>query len=122
MKGFLCFIAGFIVGVSCILLLGVGASVANDGRTFFDEPGDCIVSSGSLEVFQASTGVGALVRIKDASYDDITMLLHADDGVVFYDDQVIKIPKGKCARQIGIYKYTNRMGMELTVPIVQIME
>lgn len=122
MKGFLCFIAGFIVGVGCILLLGIGASAANDGRTFFDEPGDCIVSSGSLEVFQASTGVGALVRIKDASYDDITMLLHADEGVVFYDDQVIKIPKGKCARQIGVYKYKNRMDMELTVPIVQIME
>ncbi len=122
MKGFLWFIAGFIVGVGCIVLLGLGASASDDGRTFFDEPGDCIVSSGSLEVFQASAGAGALVKRKNASYDDLIMLLHADDNVAFYDDQIIKIPAGKCARQIGVYEYTNRADMVVTVPIVKIME
>lgn len=122
MKGFLCFIAGFIVGIGCIMLLGVVASSTDDGKTFFVEPGDCIVSSGSLEVFQASAGAGALVKRKNASYDDLIMLLHTDDNVAFYDEQVIKIPAGKCARQIGVYEYTNRADMVRTVPIVKIME
>ena len=50
------------------------------------------------------------------------MLLQADDNVAFYDDQIIKIPAGKCARQIGVYEYTNRADMVVTVPIVKIMD
>lgn len=122
MKGFLWFIAGFIVGVGCIMLLGLGASAADDGRTFFVEPEECIVSGGSLEVFQAIGNGTALVKRKNASYDDLIMLLQAEENVEFYDDQVIKIPAGKCARQVGVYKYKNRMDMVNTVPIVKIME
>lgn len=122
MKGFLWFIAGFIVGVGCTMLLGLGASAADDGRTFFVEPEECIVSGGSLEVFQAIGNGTALVKRKNASYDDLIMLLQAEENVEFYDDQVIKIPAGKCARQVGVYKYKNRMDMVNTVPIVKIME
>ena len=123
MKGFLCFLAGFVVGVVCVLLLGVGATVADDGRTFFVEPEECIVERGSLEVFQYIGNGAALVKRKNASYnDDLIMLLQADENVEFYDEQVIKIPAGKCARQVGVYKYKNRMDMLKTVPIVKIME
>lgn len=48
----------------------------------------------------------------------ITVLFLADENKSFYDEQKIKVPKGECAVQIGIYKYydvTNK-----TVPIVTI--
>ena len=36
--------------------------------------------------------------------------------------QVIEIPEGKCARQVGVYTYPTKMEIERTVPIVEIME
>jgi hypothetical protein len=32
----------------------------------------------------------------------------------------IEIPANKCARQIGLYQYTAKMGMDKTVPTVLI--
>jgi hypothetical protein len=40
---------------------------------------------------------------------------------LYYDDQVIKVPEGKCMRQIGVYEYQTRMETIKTVPIVQVM-
>lgn len=50
----------------------------------------------------------------------LTVLFLNEDGLSYYDDQVIKIPSGKCAKQIGIFKYSAKSGMEKTVPIVGI--
>ena len=42
------------------------------------------------------------------------------NGKSYYDDQIIKIPSGKCVKQIGVYKYQTKDGFEKTVPIVDI--
>ena len=44
-----------------------------------------------------------------------------DNGEYYYDEQIIKVPKGKCMRQVGIYKYQAKSGIEKTVPIVMLM-
>ena len=36
------------------------------------------------------------------------------------DCLTMTIPSGKCAKQIGIFKYSAKSGMEKTVPIVGI--
>ena len=53
---------------------------------------------------------------------DLLVLITNDNDEYYYDDQLIKIPKGKCMRQIGVYKYPTRMNMEKTVPIVKLMD
>lgn len=56
--------------------------------------------------------------------DDITIVLClAKKGRSYYDGQIIEIPKGKCAKQIGIYKYTSQFfDIEKTVPVVDILD
>ncbi len=50
------------------------------------------------------------------------VLLINDEGKYYYDDQIIEIPKGKCLRQIGVYKYMTKAEFEKTVPIAKIMD
>ena len=45
-----------------------------------------------------------------------------DSGEYYYDDQIIKTTKTKCFKQVGIYKYNTRAGIEKTVPIVKLMD
>jgi len=99
--------------------------VSNEGtdkygnyHKFFDEPAD-VIESQSFEVLQALSGGAALVRADD--YLGVKCLLMNDEGKDYYDDQIVKVPAGKVARQIGIYRYKNYMGLEKTVPIVKIM-
>ena len=104
--------------------------VSNEGtdkygnyHKFFDEPAD-VIESQSFEVLQALSGGAALVRADDEGngyYLGVKCLLMNDEGKDYYDDQIVKVPAGKVARQIGIYRYKNYMGLEKTVPIVKIM-
>jgi len=48
----------------------------------------------------------------------ILALLINNDGKSYYDDQKIKIPAGKCARQIGAYQCTTRDKFSKTFPAV----
>ncbi len=48
----------------------------------------------------------------------VTALFPSQDGKEYYDGQIIRIPAGKCARQIGVYKgWLNQ-----TYPIVEISD
>jgi hypothetical protein len=44
-----------------------------------------------------------------------------DENDEYYTEQVIKIPSGKCARQIGVYKSDHYLYDDKTLPIVKIM-
>ena len=48
---------------------------------------------------------------------DLEVLILAQEGDNFYDKQVVKAPKGKCARQIGNYKY-QEYGTTKVIPII----
>lgn len=94
----------------------------SNGITLFEKEGECI-SENSFKVFQVLNSGEALANEVKQGYlipTGLTVLFLNEDGQSYYDDQVIKIPLGKCAKQIGIFKYSAKSGMEKTVPIVGI--
>jgi hypothetical protein len=135
MKKFLIFIGGFVAGILATILVAFLITVANKpyddgllGLTIFSEKGECITTDGEIEVFQVIEPNVALARtLKYGEYgireysDEIVVLLIDYDGKTFYDEQKIKIPTNKCARQIGTYQYTTRKdNFGKTVPAVVI--
>lgn len=124
MKKLPIFIGGFVAGVLATIFVGyimVVADKPNDGLlglTLFSEKGECVTKK-AIEVFQVLKPNMALAET--GNYPDRIMLLLINyDNKSYYDDQKIKIPANKCARQIGTYQYTTKIGMEKTVPAVVI--
>jgi hypothetical protein len=119
------FVAGIITTILVVFLIQTGNQpVANrpndglDGLRLFSKKGEIITRS-EIEVFQVLKPNMALARTGKYS-DEIVVLLINYDGKSYYDDQKIKIPADKCARQIGIYQYTSKRNMDKTVPAVVI--
>ena len=94
-----------------------------EGVTFFDEPGD-IINERHFRVIQVLTDDAALV-MGETSEDDFLGTVFAitnGDGKYYYDNEQIKVPKGKVVRQIGIYKYPTKKERIKTVPIIAIRD
>lgn len=98
------------------------AAKNNSGKTLFDKPGEC-VSRKNFEVQKVlDSGDAIALEIRDATAgyvftSDLEVLILAQNGSEFYDKQVVKAPKGKCARQIGNYKY-QKYGDTKVIPII----
>lgn len=129
MKKWIVFVLGFVSGMVFLflVLLIIGKSSATDeGMTYFEKPGKCI-STKEFEVIQVIGDGYALAReIVDRTSlinipSGLLVLVTNDNGELYYDDQVIKVPEGKCMRQIGVYKYQTKSENWKTVPIVQVM-
>jgi hypothetical protein len=95
----------------------------DDRIHYFDEPGD-VVECKSFKVFQVLAKDAALTH-SNSEYDlymgPICLIVNNNDEY-YYDDQIVKVPKGKVARQVGIYRYVTRNDMLKTVPIIMIMD
>ena len=124
------FLSGFVVGILATILslfvisfvheqdatLTSGDSLA--GLTMLPEKGSCIIKK-EVEIFQTLRPNVALAT--SGTYpDEILALLVNYDGDVYYDSRKIKIPPGKCARQIGTYQYQTKAEVLKTVPAVLI--
>lgn len=124
MKQVWVFILGIVTGIILTILFAVIMfSTSNGGRSglnMFEQPGDCLISKSSLRVFQVLEPTAALAMIKD-DFSSGAYLLVNQDGKTYYDDQVIKLPSGKCFKQIGTYQYPTKDERLKTVPVVQIM-
>ena len=124
------FLCGFIVGVLVTILTLYVISVARNqdatltssdslaGLTMLPEEGKCIVKS-DVEIFQTLKPNVALA-MSGANPDKMLILLINYDGDVYYDSKKIKVPSGKCARQIGTYQYETKDERLKTVPAVVI--
>ena len=81
-----------------------------DGKTLFDEPGEC-VSRKNFEVqkvLESGDAFALEIRVTISGHiftSDLEVLILAQEGSNFYNNQIVKAPQGKCARQIGNYKY-----------------
>lgn len=121
MKNLWIFIGGFFSGILFLVLVlfCIGKLSSNDERiVYFDKAGD-VLGIDSAKVFQVlGDGTAALATI----YPDLTVLLVNDGDEYYYDDQWIEMPKGKCFRQVGIYKYMTKNEFVKTVPVVQILD
>ena len=133
MKKFLIFISGFVAGIIAAFLVVFVFFVSNKpndgllGLKMFSEKGECITSADEIEVFQVIKSNMALAEtVKYGEYgtkqysDGIVVLLIDYDGKTFYDEQKIKIPTNKCARQVGTYQYPTKNDFVKTVPVVVI--
>ena len=126
MKKLLYFLAGVATTFIVLLCIGTLSNQDSSPYQFFEQPGECI-NDYKIEVFQALEPGYALAWPKKHGYfadetDYTTVLIYSPEEKPFYDHQVVSIPKGYCARQIGIYKYQSKNRDFNTVPIVQIME
>lgn len=94
----------------------------NAGKILFDEPGEC-VSRKNFEVQRVlESGDAIALEISDqlsglVITSDLEVLIPTKEGREFYDNQIIKTPKGKCARQVGTYTY-QKYGNTKVIPIV----
>ena len=125
MKGAIKFLLGVVVGfILCfVLLFFIGNRSNGNGLTMFDEPGESI-STKSFKVVQVD-GAGNALAMEKSGYSENTylgmvVLFLAEEGKSYYDDQIITIPAGMCARQLGTYRYFSNAGELKTVPAVAI--
>ena len=131
-KFILTYIGGIVTGIIFVFILGMIVN-ASQGKgsvqrdvVLFEKPQQTIGASG-IEVFQVLPDGSALARVEytyEGNNDNVGMvvMLLAKDGVSYFDSQSIKIPNGKCMKQIGTYKYMTRQEMEKTVPVVEIFD
>lgn len=126
MKKFLIYIAGIATGVILtFLVLFIIALAKNEtapieekaGITMFDEPGDNVRAE-KFRVFQVIDKGAALA---DMDMSGPVVLLINNEGKFYYDDEIIQVPKGHSARQVGIYEYSTKMGYK-TVPVIKIIK
>ena len=93
--------------------------------TLFDEPGDMVTTKGLMVTHIFDNGAALADELHESldmpSAYGVTVLLLCNEDKSYYDRQIIRIPAGKCARQTGIYKYSE-YGMAKTVPVVTISD
>lgn len=129
---FLGVLTGIVITILALVIIGAVMNAKDDpgtrmsnGMTFFETQGN-IIDESSFKVFQALGDGAALAEGKGEGtsvvYMGINALLYNEEGIPYYDEQIITLPKGKCFRQVGIYRYHTRGGIDKTVPIVMIMD
>ena len=121
-KFILTYVAGIVTG--CVLLFvfffivgTINSSSANDDVVMFEKPRG-IVPGKVFEVMQVLPDGSALAIVNDIESENLgtDVLFVGDEKTSYYDGQMINVPSGKVARQIGTYRYMAR-----TVPVVEIM-
>ena len=96
----------------------------NSGKTLFDKPGDCVSRNNFevQEVLESGDAIALEIRETIGGHiftSDLEVLILAQEGSNFYNKQIVKAPHGKCARQIGNYKYQPyKYGDTKVIPII----
>lgn len=132
------FFLGMIVGgaltffVSLFLLFWFSSSSTSDSDeegksplTLFEQPAD-VIETASFEVQKVLPDGNAIAESQhkdlEGYYTDPTVLLLAEESNPYYDKQIVKVPKGKCAYRVGVYQYEPFYGSSNTLPVVRIMD
>ncbi len=130
MKKIWVFLGGIVTGMVLVfaILFMISRCSNNIGLTYFDEPGD-IIEGDAIEVFQVLPSGDALAWMKEChnigdeemyTHTSIVVMLPCSKRKAYYDNELIKIPDGMCARQIGVYNYMNKETGNKTVPIIKL--
>lgn len=120
------FLLGLVLGsilTGAVVFLFEKEASSVEGIVWLEEDGPCLTRA-HLKVFHVLHPERALVgEENDAFLDAPIMMLLAPEGVShFYDEQVIKMPKGKCARHVGNFEYETKDDGFRVIPVVQITE
>ena len=131
MKKWIVFILGAVTGciVTFIIFLIIGlsqTSLSKSGITL-SEKETLFKTTDSFKVMQVLDD-GALAicgekdnysRGHDYSYFGPVVYILSDGENLFYDDQIVTVPRGKSPIQIGTYRYKSKLG-EKVVPVITI--
>jgi len=125
MKKIWVFLLGMLAGfVLAFVVLICAAKIMNtssvSGITMMEQPGE-IIEAESFEVFQVISNGALATAGDDFAHLGTVVFFPSEDGNTYYDDQIIKVPAGMHARQIGTYRYETKESYK-TVPIVKIMK
>lgn len=125
-KSVLIYIGGIVTGIilTFVILLFVAKSnsdnPSNDNMIIFEQPQQKIDAK-SFEVLQVLPDGNALATVESNENFGMIVMFLANKNATYYDNQKIEVPTGKCARQIGTYRYMTRNNIEKTVPIIDIV-
>ena len=120
---FLGIITGCVLTIAALFVIGVSYSNSEESDITIAERQTVFKSASRFEVFQV-LGDGALANCEEQqgysrSYFTGPVVYILSDGQnLFYDDQIIDIPYGKMAIQIGTYRYQTKLG-EKVVPVIK---
>lgn len=125
-KSILIYIGGIVTGIilTFVILLFVAKSnsdnPSNDNMIIFEQPQQKIDAK-SFEILQVLPDGNALATVESNENFGMIVMFLANKNATYYDNQKIEVPTGKCARQIGTYRYMTRNNIEKTVPIIDIV-
>lgn len=121
MKKFLVFILGVITGIVLTFLFAIvfNSKSASDDTVWFEAPGETIDEQ-CFEVFQVVDEGFALAN--GCGRGLVVYALVVEEGKYYYDEEVVRVPKNKTVRQVGIYKYLTKDSRIKTVPIVKMFD
>lgn len=119
------FLAGCLIGMAAtviaVFMFGIGLP-DHDEILWFNQDGTCITRA-NLKVFKTLAPDRALVGEEDDQLLEAPiMLLISDDVPNFYDEQIIKVPQGFCAKHVGNFNYKTKDDGFKTVPVVHIKQ
>lgn len=128
MKKWVVYVLGILSGMFLLLFLvffwGMSGTSENDTGELkmFDEPGECISTNNFKvqKILESGDAIAVEIAIASPGVDitsDLEVLIPAQNGREFYDNQILNNPDGGCVRQIGIYKYKEYSRMKV-IPIV----
>ena len=131
MKGWLKNILIFLAGMAAMFFIMVNlASSPNDGlpglTLFKDSAQEKVIEAKQIKIFQVLEPNKALADVTNKpeeiyDRDEILVLIIGDEKTAYYDDEKINIANGQQLKQIGIYQYKAKSGMQKTVPAVSII-
>ena len=133
MNKFFIYILGLITGLGltfgfAYLKSETDETIKDNGMTFFENTREKF-SINAFQVIQVIDDNHALaIEAKWESFleeympGELTVLITNDSGEYYYDDHIIQTTKTNYFKQVGIYKYDTRAGIEKTVPIVKLMD
>ena len=131
MKHLLSFVAGLVVGALITYAIPYFINETEEevgyrnSITLFEEVGECI-STNNFKIFNVSDGGALALELVNTGIEQLdiptglVVFFRDETGTSYFDGKVIKMPKGKCAKQIGLYRYLTVDETEKVVPIVQI--
>jgi len=138
------FLLGFLCGIAATFLAlylisrsnkgsetgsGAGSDTENvtgvarlKGVTLLDEPKE-FTASKKFKVMQVIEDGALAISTENISGLELfrgpVVYLLSDGANMYYDDQIVQVPSGQKAMQIGTYQYMSGGGTQKTVPVIQ---
>ena len=89
----------------------------------FEKPRN-VIAGKSFRVLRVQANGNAIAMVDGIGSENfgLKVLFISNESTSFYDNQKITIPKGKVAKQVGIYRDVPKIDYRETLPIVEIMD